>query len=182
MSRFAGGLRISHEKEFRCMLNLIRAVSVASAVGLLGLLPMAAGAQTVAPPLDEPGRTAVTPSALTAVRLDARVLTFPQNLATRQQPRRDSLWNGALVGVGLGAMTGSVIGLVAFDESDSLGFNAPLTFGVLGAGVGAVIGAGVDALRHDRSTTTGLPDRTPRVNLSPLLGRNVRGMLAWIRF
>ena len=103
-------------------------------------------------------------------------LDFP---LAQQQPvrqRRDSLWNGVLVGAGLGALVGIAGSPLISDCSECSGFNVPLTFGVLGAGIGAGVGAGIDAMRNSNA-----PHR-PRVQLSPVLSKDTRGLLAWIRF
>ena len=76
------------------------------------------------------------------------------------QHRKDSLWNGVLIGMGLGALVGALVGSAVFECSECSGFNVPLTFGVLGAGAGAGIGAGLDAWRQTRSTVTIAPTRT----------------------
>jgi hypothetical protein len=98
--------------------------------------------------------------------------------ANQLAPRRDSLWNGTLVGAGLGALLGSVAGITLLDCSECAGFNVPLTFGVLGAGVGAGLGAGIDAL-HSRS---GFAPPPRNIQVSPLITRQARGLVAWFRF
>lgn len=179
------------------MFSLVRAILFAVA---LAFLPTAAGAQTVVQPFDEREQTTsvgstvitgaipactmdvkITAMALTGVPRDARLRPFRQSQAPSQRRRKDSLWNGVLVGAGVGAVLGAFVGNAILDCSECSGFNVPLTFGVLGAGVGAGIGAGVDALRHAHSTITSPPHRTRRVRLSPLLTKKVRGMVAWIR-
>ena len=95
-----------------------------------------------------------------------------------QSPRKDSLWNGVVAGAAVGAIIGAFGGHLLLDcDGCSAGFNVPLTFGALGAGVGAGIGAGIDALR-DRQTTAGV--RVP--GLAPMFGKARRGMVMWIRF
>jgi hypothetical protein len=103
------------------------------------------------------------------------------------QPRRDSLWNGVLVGAGLGAVLGGFAGSAALQCSECAGFNVPLAFGAIGAGAGAAIGAGIDALRHARTRVPGpgAPDRTERrrtLSLSPVLGKDVQAVVGSLRF
>jgi hypothetical protein len=93
--------------------------------------------------------------------------------------RRDTLWNGVLVGAGVGALLGALGGQALIDCSECAGFNVPLTFGVLGAGVGAGVGAGIDALRHTRSP---IPNTPGRVTVTPLLGKGQRAVVALVRF
>ena len=103
------------------------------------------------------------------------------------QPRRDSLWNGVLVGAGLGAVLGGFAGAAALPCSECAGFNVPLTFGAIGAGAGAAIGAGIDALRHARTRVpgSGARDRTEhrrKLTLSPVLGKDVQAVVGSLRF
>ena len=156
------------------MFSRICAISLASAVAFL---PIAAGAQT-----PSTRDVMVAPSSLTTASLVARPIMLPQDPVPSQQRRRDSLLNGVLVGVGIGAMVGAVGGLALSDCSECSGFNAPLAFGALGAGVGAGIGAGIDALHHEQRTIGGMPGRTRRLSVWPLLGKDVQAMVAWIRF
>jgi hypothetical protein len=103
--------------------------------------------------------------------------------ATQSPPvRHDSKWNGALVGAGLGAVAGALIGSVVLECSECAGFNVPLTFGVAGAGAGAALGAGIDARLHQRSPILNLSRGTGRVNLSPVISRRITGVVASIRF
>jgi len=150
------------------MSRFIRTASFA----FLVLLPAAAGAQT-------PGQG---PFALTRTDLDGPLVTLPQNQAPGSQRRRDSLRNGVVIGAGLGAIAGAVAGTAIVECSECAGFNVPLTFGVVGAGIGAAIGAGIDALHHDHSIVTGSPTRTRRVNLFPLVGKRAQALAASVRF
>lgn len=129
----------------------------------------AAAAQTVPahPPL------AINPSLLR---------TVPASFAGQsptQPARGDSLWNGILLGAAGGAVIGAASSLAIIDCSECAGFNVPVTFGVLGAGAGAGIGAVIDAL-HGKGAAS--PQRQPRLRLSPLIGTQSRGMMAWFRF
>ena len=97
------------------------------------------------------------------------------------QGRRDSLWNGTLLGAGLGAILGVLGGAAIVECSECAGFNVPVTFGALGAGVGAGIGAAVDAARHDRSASwSGGHPR--RVVVAPAIGRRASAVIAVVRF
>jgi hypothetical protein len=93
--------------------------------------------------------------------------------------RKDSLWNGALIGASLGAIAGFLTSEAIVECSECAGFNAPLTFGVLGAGAGAALGAGIDALHSQRAAP---PYHSSRVRLTPLMSHRARGLVAWIRF
>jgi hypothetical protein len=151
---------------------LSRTIAVACA---LALLPAAATAQSL--PVEP--RVTLTPD-VTAV-VDA-----PRQIGADHQPkalhRKDSLWNGVIIGAGLGALAGTLISFAVTDCSECAGFNVPLTFGVLGAGAGAGIGAGIDAWRQNRAPVTIAPTRHTRLVVSPVLGKYVRGVVASIRF
>jgi hypothetical protein len=96
-----------------------------------------------------------------------------------QPRRRDSLWNGALIGAGLGAVAGLLSGGAIVECSECAGFNVPLTFGLLGAAAGAGLGAGIDAL-HATSVSARQP--AGRVRLSPVLAKGKRGLIGSLRF
>jgi hypothetical protein len=134
---------------------MMRTVLLASC---LSLLPDVATAQT-APPAAPSARAAQPPAA-----------------------RKDSKWNGAIIGAGLGAIAGALIGSAIIECSECAGFNVPLTFGVIGAGAGAGIGVGIDSLLHQRSPRLNPPPGRRRVDVSPVVGRSVKGVIASIRF
>ena len=131
----------------------------------LALLQGVAGAQTVA----SPSKT-VDPFGT------GRLAFAPAEQPTALPHRKDSLWNGVLVGAGLGALVGIAGSPLISDCSECSGFNVPLTFGVLGAGIGAGVGAGIDALRNTKA-----PHR-PHLQIAPVVSKDTRGLLAWIRF
>ena len=61
---------------------------------------------------------------------------------------RDSLWNGALIGAGAGAVGGAVWGLNMCGSNDTECFAIAGPVGILGGiGIGAAVGAIADALR-----------------------------------
>ena len=90
--------------------------------------------------------------------------------------RRDSLWNGILIGTAVGV--GSVVALDALlcDIPDGRCDTPWLAYLTLG-GVGAAAGAGIDFVigrnKNDPPTT---------VRLAPVVNRNVQGIRASIRF
>jgi hypothetical protein len=139
---------------------------------VVAVLPAAAAAQT---------NEALVSKVQLTVRMDGR-MGMPGDPSSEgpgiSTPRKDSLWNGIIIGAGLGALTGAVGSRAISDCSECSGFNVPLTFGVLGAGIGAGLGAGLDAL-HTQSATH---FSRGRVRLSPVLGKGRRGVMAWIRF
>jgi MFS family permease len=144
----------------------------------LTLLPAAAAAQAAV------AATPVKPAALVraASTIDESLPARTENSSLKPPRRKDSLWNGTLMGAGVGAVFGALIGSTLLDCSECSGFNVPLTFGVLGAGVGAGIGAGIDAL-HQRGPTVAAPPRgRRRVTVSPVLGKSVHAVVASIRF
>ena len=116
-----------------------------------------------------------------AITVDSRPDGAPTALAAKTQPRKDPLWNGMLIGAGLGALIGAFAGDAAFECSECTGFNVPLTFGVIGAGAGAAIGAGFDALRHER-TRIPTTKANHRLTIAPVIGKDVKAMVAFVRF
>jgi len=96
-----------------------------------------------------------------------------------QRQRRDSLWNGAAIGAALGTIAGIASSYAITDCMDCAGFNMPLTFGVLGGGVGAALGAGIDALHDIRPNHA---EKGGRVAMSPLVTKARRGIVAVVRF
>ena len=123
-----------------------------------------------------PPRAMIATAAAMSIEAAERRETAAQ-AATRT--RQDSLWNGTLVGMGLGALVGAFAGNAWLESSASAGFNVPLTFGVAGAGAGAAIGALIDAKRDGKAQA---PRRTTRMGLAPAIGNGARGAVGWIRF
>ena len=99
--------------------------------------------------------------------------------APNQSAQKDSLWNGAILGGVVGAMLGSFGSFAIMDCSECAGFNVPLTFGVIGAGAGIAIGAGLDALHSKKGVMT---ERPRRVQVSPVIARDKRGVIASLQF
>ena len=143
----------------------------------LALVSQSATAQTV--PNDE--RVTLQPSVVAAPADGPDPIPARNHLPAAQR-RKDSLWNGVIIGAGVGAVVGAVVSFVVTDCSECAGFNVPLTLGVLGAGAGAGIGAGIDAWRQTRPAITTTPTRTRRLTVSPVLGKDVQGLVATIRF
>ena len=104
----------------------------------------------------------------------------PYDRIVRIDRPRDGVWEGALIGLGIGAGLGLIGALAAATDDSGWGSPnpadvariAPLVFG----GIGAGIGLGLDAaIRHE----TNLYQRqgATRISLSPALGRS-RGSVA----
>jgi hypothetical protein len=119
-----------------------------------------------------------------AFAMPATVFTSSSASQASQPQRRDSLWNGMLIGAGLGAMAGAFTGFAQQNECVACsGFNEPLAYGALGAGIGAGIGAGVDALFHKRASPAGdSPHERRQLRLFPLVSKEVRGLAGRIGF
>ena len=89
-----------------------------------------------------PSRLAVSVASVAAIRPD-------RSQATVKSGKRDSVWEGLLIGAGIGAAGGYVWGRSICGPNDSECFAIAGTVGVLGGiGIGATIGAIVDALHH----------------------------------
>ena len=160
MSFFGGAWRITVQEAAHLFKLLTPTLFV------LVMLPAVAGAQSVGLPIEGVHRT--VDNEQSAASAETRGTTVRQ--------RKDSLWNGVIVGAGLGALVGIAGSPLISDCSECAGFNVPLTFGVLGASVGAAVGAGIDAMRN-----TNAPHR-PHVQLAPVFSKNAHGLLAFIRF
>jgi hypothetical protein len=120
---------------------------------------------------------------LVATELSALTnLKWSKAIGQSSQPRRDSLWNGALAGAGIGAILGALGGLAISDCNECSGFNVPLTFGVLGAAAGAGLGAGFDALRSQGLRAGVSSHRVRRMALSPVVRGHRRAVVGHIRF
>jgi hypothetical protein len=85
----------------------------------------------------------------------------------------DSPWDGALIGAGIG------IGLAIWDYSIDPSEPGNAAIFAIGTGLGAAIGAGIDALRARPGRTV---YRSPRVTVSPVVGRARQGMSMSVRF
>jgi hypothetical protein len=149
----------------------------------LATLPAVAGAQTAGPSTARPDRIATLAGTAFSDAIAPGAASLDDATPPQAPPRRkDPLWNGVVIGAGLGAVVGALVGASAFECSECTGFNVPLTFGVIGAGAGAGIGAGIDAVLHQRSPLPHLPGRARRVNVSPVVGKDLKAFVAWIRF
>jgi hypothetical protein len=91
-----------------------------------------------------------------------RQLRSEESIARFQDPsapvgakKKDGLWNGVLIGAGVGAVTGGLLGMAGNDDCEPevvLVCAAAAGYGVIfgvafGAGVGAGVGALVDKIR-----------------------------------
>jgi hypothetical protein len=124
-------------------------IAAAAGAGIDFLIGRADGRTTTLrlSPLIGPGRRGV----LASLKLPQPGSLPP--LAVRQPAvsdrRRDSVWNGTLIGAGVGAAGGAVWGLKTCGSNDNECFAIAGPVGVIGgAGIGAAIGAIADAL-HD---------------------------------
>lgn len=111
-------------------------------------------------------------SASTLVVLTPETRTFADGAVTEIRTV-DPLWNGALIGVGVG------IGLAIWDyliDPSEPGNAAIFTAGI---GLGAAIGSGIDALVRRPGKTVYL---ARRVRVSPLLGHARQGVRLSVRF
>jgi hypothetical protein len=91
--------------------------------------------------------------------------------ASSVQRQRDSLWNGILIGAGVGAVVGLAVVPRTYCGNDTecraivtLAIGVPIVAG--GAGIGAL----VDALRHERR------EKPRRFDVAPVVGRGMRGV------
>ncbi|HEX5110990.1 MAG TPA: hypothetical protein VFV95_21210 [Vicinamibacterales bacterium] len=147
------------------------------ATPVLGQIP-AELERSAAVPLESVAENAPdTADAASAVSSPSRYL---REVAVPKASGRDSLWNGAIVGAGIGAMAGLAFGVLREDGCRACaGFNQPLVYGSLFAAVGAGVGAGIDAMF---ARAAPVKSGSSRVRVLPLLSKEVRGVAGWVRF
>ena len=125
----------------------------------------------------------LTASSLTLL-LDASATkrVFPEATVSRIVVK-DSLRNGALIGLAAGALPGAILGVYATslcEGDDGCAVLLPVVGGAFYGGIGAAIGAGIDALIKKTIDVS----RQPRasVTLAPVFGPNQQGIRVSIRF
>jgi len=145
-------------------------VRLLSSVGLMLVAPLLCDAQERVPPLERAVPEAVMPAGSNTRMGDAR--------ASARSGRRDSLLNGAVIGLAAGAVLGIAYAHAVRDsdlDADAYAYSA-LIFG----GLGAAAGLGIDAL-VDRNPSVVV--RSPgRVSLSPRLSRKTAGIRVVMRW
>jgi hypothetical protein len=106
----------------------------------------------------------------------ALVLTLCANVAAAQPaatpPARDSLWNGALIGLGAGVGSAATLDAVSCDNGFG-GCDFPWAAYLTLAGIGAGTGAAIDFLIGRRPVP-----RTTTLTLAPLIGQGRKGIVA----
>lgn len=107
----------------------------------------------------------------------AREETLPKALVATVALAADSMWNGALVGAGIG--TGLAMWDYLIDPSEP--GNAAIF--AVAIGCGAAIGAGIDALVNTGGTVLyASPRQKSGVTVSPFVGRDQQGVVVSVRF
>jgi hypothetical protein len=102
--------------------------------------------------------------------------TLPKALLATVATAADPVWNGALIGAGVG--TGLAMWDYLIDPSEP-GNAAIFTVAI---GLGTAIGAGIDALVNRRGKLLFASPRQAAVTISPLLGKDQQGVLVSVRF
>ena len=101
--------------------------------------------------------------------------------------RRDSLWNGTLIGMavwlGIGAAPATILGCSEYEDSDPTVGSCAAAWGIF-AGIGAGMGAGIDALITRRTTVyyQAPSKRSSGVQVSPLFSKSGTGIQMSVRF
>jgi hypothetical protein len=107
----------------------------------------------------------------------AKEETLPKSLIATVATAPDPVWNGALLGAGIG--TGLAIWDYLIDPSEP-GNAAIFTVAI---GLGTAIGAGIDALVNRRGKVLyAASGQTASITVSPSLAKDRRGMFVSIRF
>jgi hypothetical protein len=110
-------------------------------------------------------------------RQHAREETVPASLIATVTTARDTAWNGAIIGAGIGAALASWDYLIDPSEPD----NAAIF--TVAIGLGTAIGAGIDALvNKDGKLLYTSPRQTATVTVLPFLRKNQHGVIVSIRF
>ena len=130
------------------MMRWCAAISVSLALGL----PDDARAQELTPNYERIRRAlerAPQASALVVSGKPTGVVAPVRRDASQVVRTRDSVWNGALIGAGIGAVGGYVWARNICGSNDSECFVISAPVGILGgAGIGAAVGAIADALHR----------------------------------
>jgi hypothetical protein len=117
----------------------------------------------------------ITPAELVLRTDRARSVSLPAAGIREVAKRgRDSLTNGALVGLGAGAALGLAGGLMGWDDTGNPAGSYALLFAGFFSGVGTLVDA---AIRHDT-----IVFRAPAVSLRPLVGPARRGLVVVLRW
>lgn len=105
------------------------------------------------------------------------------DVRTIQQRRPDSLSNGAIIGLAIGAGASAAL-IIAFAASDSGDVDAGMAALAIGAygGIGAGIGVGVDALIRGRQVIYQRQSTGVQVGIAPWLTSQRKGVLVTLRF
>jgi hypothetical protein len=122
------------------------------------------------------------PSSLALLADGARRDFTEKEISTIRQRRSDSVANGALWGLGIGAAVGLLGGVaIASSEEDAVAL-IPIITAVYG-GIGAGIGVGVDALISSEQVIYARRAGTSaRIRLGPVLTSNRRGVALSVHF
>lgn len=143
-------------------------LSAACLAMLILVVAPAVSAQSVAQ-LPAAARPLLSPSLLTATRQDPGVPA---------RGRRDSLWNGTLIGLGAGIGAAAALDAV-FCEAEGGRCDFPWAAYLTLGGVGAAAGAGIDFLiGRDRGPDAG---RTT-LRVAPVVSRQRKGVAASVAF
>lgn len=107
----------------------------------------------------------------------AREETVPASQISMVLTAGDSIWNGALIGAGVG------MGLATWDYYIDPSEPGNAAIFAVAIGLGTAIGAGIDALINRRGTLLyRSPRETAAVAVSPILGTDRQGVLVAVRF
>lgn len=132
---------------------------------------------------DEQGREtsgkieSLSATTLTVGRGDARREFREADVTTIHQRRQDSLGNGALWGLGIGAALAAVP-IALCEDCGGEAVAVALVYGGLGAG----IGVGIDALIARQQVIFQRPGATARLRVAPLVGGGRRGAVLAVTF
>lgn len=138
--------------------------------------------------IDDTGRetrgtiAALSPSSLELIVADRRRSFLEDETRTIRQRRSDSLKNGAIWGVAIGAGLGLTT-LIETQDSPALPAGEAIAATAVFAGLGAAVGVGLDAIFRSNETIYSRPARTSAsLTLSPFLNRGRAGVFVTLGF
>jgi hypothetical protein len=106
-----------------------------------------------------------------------RIRDFDEASTREVRRRGDRLWNGALLGAGVGFLTVGLVGASSCRWDSDKGFCFVLGGAVIGAPAGILVGMAIDALQpHDDVLYSHPQARSSRWTVEPLLGGRGHGL------
>ena len=109
---------------------------------------------------------------------------FADSIRQIQKKRRDSVWNGLLIGGGIGAASGLIIANSQCRNDSECSAIANVAFVPAGLVIGLVTGALIDRsmTRYDTVFSGNVGSRQARFHISPIISQKQKGLVLSIAF